>query len=75
MYFFNLNNDVNIQLLRGLIKFKFFFLKVGYEGELQISESKLFHSTNVDGKKRIKEKVILYCKLGNDQVLTISCLV
>ena len=32
-------------LLRGLIKFKIFFLNVEYEGELRISESKLSHST------------------------------
>ena len=59
-------------LLRGLTKFRIFFLKVEYEGELQISESNLFHSY-ADGKKRIKDKVIPYFKLGNHQVLTISC--
>ena len=32
-------------LLRGLIKFKIFFLNVEYEGELRISESKLSHAT------------------------------
>ena len=48
-------------LLPGLIKFKIFFLKVEYEGELQISEYNLFHSTNGDGKKkRIKKNVIPY---------------
>ena len=43
-------------LLRDLIKFKTILLKVQYEGELRISESNLFHSTNADGK-RIKKKV------------------
>ena len=57
-------------LLQGLIKFKIFFLKVEYGGVLRISKSKLFHSTNTD-KKRNKEKVIPYFKLGNHQVLTI----
>ena len=48
------------------MKFKTFFLKVEYEGELRIFESNLFHSTNADEKKkkkRIKEKVIPYCNL------------
>ena len=39
-------------LLRGLIKFKIFFLKDEYEGELRISESNLFHSTNAGEKKQ-----------------------
>ena len=51
-------------LLRGLIKFKIFFIKVEYERELRISESNLFHSDNANEKKGIKEKV-RYCKLGN----------
>ena len=59
--------------LRDLIKYKIFFLKTEYEGALQIFESNLFNSTNADGKK-INEKVIPYFKLGNPQVLTISCL-
>ena len=42
-------------LLRGLIKFQIFFLKVEYEGELRILESNLFHSTNADGKKKSKK--------------------
>ena len=46
-------------LLKGLIKFKIFFLKVEYKGELQISESNLFHSSNADGKKGIKKKIVL----------------
>ena len=62
-------------LLQGLIKFKIFLFKVEYEGESRISEFNLFHSTNADGKKRIKEKIIPYFKLENRQVLTISCLV
>ena len=37
-------------LKRGLIK-GMFFLEIGYEEELRISKSKLFHSTNADGKK------------------------
>ena len=37
-------------LLQGL-KFKIFCMKVEYEGELQICESSLFHSTNAYGKK------------------------
>ena len=39
-------------LLRGLIKFKTFFLKVKYEGEFRTSKSNLFHSTDADGSKR-----------------------
>ena len=42
-------------LKRGLIK-GMFFLEIGYEEELRISKSKLFHSTNADGKK-IKEVI------------------
>ena len=42
--------------LEDLIKFKTILLKVQCEGELRISESNLFHSTNADGK-RIKKKV------------------
>ena len=53
----------NTWLLRGLIKFKT-FLKVEYEGKLWISESNLFHSSNADGEKKIKEKVILYFKVA-----------
>ena len=60
-------------LLHSFIKFKIFFLKIKYEGELPISKSNLFHSINADGKKKIK-KVIHYFKLGNHQVLTFSCL-
>ena len=37
-------------LLRGLIKFRMSFLKIENEGELRITESNLFHSTDVDGK-------------------------
>ena len=40
------------------MKFKIFFLKVQYEGELQILESNLFHSTNTDGKKKTRKKII-----------------
>ena len=36
------------------MKFKTFFLKVEYEGELRIFESNLFHSTNADEKKKKK---------------------
>ena len=48
-------------LLRGLIKFKISILKVGYEGELQMSEYNLFHLTNADGKKKkkIRKKLFL----------------
>ena len=46
-------------LLRGLIKFKIFFLKVEYEGELRISEFDLFHSTNADRKKELRKKLFL----------------
>ena len=44
-------------LLQGLIKI--FFLKVEYEGELRISESNLFHSTNADEKKKLRRKLFL----------------
>ena len=40
------------------MKFKIFFLKVENEGELQISESRLFHSTNTDGKKEPRKNLI-----------------
>ena len=51
-------------LLRGLIKIKIFFWKVGYEGELRISESNLFHSTNADGKKGVGKKLFLILNWG-----------
>ena len=35
-----------------------FFLKIEYEGELPISESNLFHSTNADGKKKFRKLFI-----------------
>ena len=44
--------DFKTSLLRGIMKFKTFFLKVEYEGELRIFESNLFHSTNADEKKK-----------------------
>ena len=47
-------------LLRGLIKFQIFFLKVEYEGELRILGSNLFHSTNADGKKKVKSYSLHY---------------
>ena len=46
-------------LLGGLAKFKIFFLKVEYEGELRMLESKLFHSTNADGKNELRKKLFL----------------
>ena len=63
-------------LLRGLLKFKIFFLKTECEGELQISESNLFHSTNADGKKVLSKKLFLVLNLripsfNYFQVLTI----
>ena len=45
-------------VIRGLIKSKIFFLKVEYEGELRIFESNLFHSTNADGKKELRKKLL-----------------
>ena len=66
---------LKILLLQGLIWFKVYFLKIEYEGKKQISKSSLFHSTNVDEKKRIKRKAIACFKLGNHQVLAVSCLV
>ena len=51
-------------LLRGFIKFKIFFLKVEYEGELRISESNLLHSTNADGKKEFRKKLFLFLNWG-----------
>ena len=47
-------------LLRGLIKFKIFFLKVEYEGELRISASNLFHSTNANEKKELRKSYSLF---------------
>ena len=46
-------------LLRGLIKFKIFFLKVEYEGELRISEFYLFHSTIAHGKNELRKTLFL----------------
>ena len=46
-------------LLRGLVKFKIFFLKAEYEGELRISESNLLHSTNADEKNELRKKLFL----------------
>ena len=46
-------------LLRSFIKFKIFFLKVKYEGELPISKSNLFHSINADGKKKKSRKLFI----------------
>ena len=34
-------------------------MKVEYEGELQISESSLFPSTNAYGKKELRKKLFL----------------
>ena len=42
----------------------FFFLKIEYEGELQISESNLFHSTNTDGKIEWRKKLFLTLNWG-----------
>ena len=44
-----------MSLLQGLVKFKIFFLKVEHEGELQISESKLLHSSNADENKNYEK--------------------
>ena len=46
-------------LLHSFIKFKIFFLKIKYEGELPISKSNLFHSINADGKKKNQESYSL----------------
>ena len=51
-------------LLRGLLKFKIFCLKTECEGELQISESNLFHSTNTDGKIELRKKLFLTLNWG-----------
>ena len=45
-------------LLRGFIN-----VKVKYEGELQISESNLFHSTKVDGEKELEKNLFLTLNL------------
>ena len=47
-------------LLRGIIKFKNFFLKVGYEGKLLISESNSFCSANADGEKELRKNLFLF---------------
>ena len=62
-----------MSLRRGPIKFKIFFLKIEEKGKQPKSEYSLFHSINADGKKK-NEKGIPYFRLGNRQVLTISCL-
>ena len=51
-------------LLRGLIKSTIFLLKAEYEGELRISKSNLFHSTNTDGKKELRKKLFLILNWG-----------
>ena len=51
-------------LLWDLIKFKTILLKVQYEGELRISESNLFHSTNADGKRELRKKLQRCCMLS-----------
>ena len=38
-------------------KIKTILWKVQHEGELGISESNLFHSTNADGKKELRKKL------------------
>ena len=43
-------------LLRGLIKFKMFFLKTEYEEELGISKLNLLHSATADGKKELRRR-------------------
>ena len=45
-------------LLRGFIN-----VKVKYEGELQISEFNLFHSTKVDGEKELEKNLFLTLNL------------
>ena len=62
-------------LLRGLIKLKIFFLKVEHEGELRISKSNLFHSTNVDGKKKLRKKLFLILNWGITKFRLFSYLV
>ena len=47
---------VKTSLLRGLIKFKMFFLKTEYEEELGISKLNLLHSTTADGKKELRRR-------------------
>ena len=51
-------------LLQGLTKFKTLISKVEHEGELQISKSNLFHSTNADGKKESRKKLLLILNWG-----------
>ena len=51
-------------LLWDLIKLKTILWKVQYEGELRISESNLFHSTNADGKKELSKKLQRCCMLS-----------
>ena len=46
-------------LIRDLIKFKIFFLKIEYEEELRISESNLFYLTYAYEKKELREKLFL----------------
>ena len=51
-------------LLRVLRNFKIFSLKGEYEGELRISESNLFHSTNADVNNELSKKLFLILNCG-----------
>ena len=50
--------------LRGLTKFKIFFLKVEHERELPISKPNSFHSTNADRKKELRKKLFFILNWG-----------
>ena len=47
-----------------LVKIKIFFLKDEHKGELGLSESNLFHSTNADGKKELRKNLFLILSWG-----------
>ena len=57
----------------GLTNFKRDNLKTFKESLLRISQSSLFHSVTVEGKKRISEKVTPGFDIGYIVDLTASC--
>ena len=46
---------LRVAAVKNIVTTSIVFLKVEFEGELRISESNLFHSTNADVKKELKK--------------------
>ena len=60
-----------MDLATGLIIFKRERLNDSEEGEVRISESSLFHSIIVEGKKELRKKLCLTLNIG----ILFTCLV